>query len=65
MEEITNAYRKMSRLFHPDKHAVNEKTQQNAQRQFTKIKRAYEGICCHLLQKYFISVLFSDNNSPC
>ena len=51
MEEITNAYRKMSRLFHPDKHAVNEKTQQNAQRQFTKIKRAYEGICCHLLQK--------------
>ena len=48
-EEINNAYRRMSRMFHPDKHAMNAKAQAQAQQQFTKIKKAHESISCRTI----------------
>ena len=43
-EEITAAYKKLSRLYHPDKHLEEERKQQ-AVVMFTKLKNAYEGKC--------------------
>lgn len=40
-EEISNAYRKLSRLYHPDKHLEPESKKQ-AENLFNKTKRAYE-----------------------
>ena len=41
-EEITAAYKKLSRLYHPDKH-VDKKRKQQALLMFSKLKNAYEG----------------------
>ena len=41
-EEITAAYKKLSRLYHPDKHLDDEKKQQ-ALIMFAKLKNSYEG----------------------
>ena len=41
-EEITAAYKKLSRLYHPDKH-IDEKRKQQALLMFSKLKNAYEG----------------------
>jgi len=40
-EEITAAYKKLSRLYHPDKH-IDEKKKQQALLMFSKLKNAYE-----------------------
>ena len=48
-EEITAAYKKLSRLYHPDKH-IEEQKKQQALIMFTKLKNSYEG-------KYFIKIL--------
>ncbi|KAK6620360.1 hypothetical protein RUM44_006761 [Polyplax serrata] len=40
-EEISNAYRKLSRVYHPDKHVEPEK-KKHAENLFNKTKRAYE-----------------------
>lgn len=41
-EEITNAYRRLSKIYHPDKHPdVSEK--KNAEVLFNRISKAYEG----------------------
>ena len=42
-EEIKGAYRRQSRLFHPDRHCDANK--ESAELNFQKIKRAYEGMC--------------------
>ncbi len=42
-EDITSAYRRLSRLYHPDKH-LDEDQKKNASLLFNKIKKAYEGI---------------------
>ena len=53
-EEITAAYKKLSRLYHPDKH-IDEKRKQQALLMFSKLKNAYEGkVLVHLT----IKVLF-------
>ena len=39
---INDAYRRLSRLYHPDKHVVAEQ-KQRAEVMFNKIKTAYEG----------------------
>ena len=41
-EEITAAYKKLSRLYHPDKH-IEEQKKQQALIMFTKLKNSYEG----------------------
>ena len=48
-EEITAAYKKLSRLYHPDKH-IEEQKKQQALIMFTKLKNFYEG-------KQFIKIL--------
>ena len=48
-EEITAAYKKLSRLYHPDEH-IEEQKKQQALIMFTKLKNSYEG-------KYFIKIL--------
>ncbi|GBO26705.1 hypothetical protein AVEN_226383-1, partial [Araneus ventricosus] len=40
-EEITNAYRRLSRLYHPDKHRDPDQ-KKNAEILFNKTKIAYE-----------------------
>ncbi|ESN92232.1 hypothetical protein HELRODRAFT_194364 [Helobdella robusta] len=40
-DEINNAYRRLSRMYHPDKHQSDDKKQKAAQL-FNKIKRAHE-----------------------
>ena len=40
-DEITAAYKKLSRLYHPDKH-IDEKKKQQALHMFAKLKNAYE-----------------------
>jgi len=46
-EEINNAFRKLSRMYHPDKH-VTEEMKAKAEQLFNKIKKAHEGLhfCC-------------------
>ena len=39
---VNDAYRRLSRLYHPDKHTEPERKQQ-AEAMFNKIKSAYEG----------------------
>ena len=46
-EEIKGAYRRQSRLFHPDRHCDANK--ESAEHNFQKIKRAYEGTIWHSL----------------
>ena len=41
-EEITAAYKKLTRLYHPDKHR-DEENQKKAEVMFNKLKNAYEG----------------------
>ncbi|CAD5118078.1 DgyrCDS6817 [Dimorphilus gyrociliatus] len=41
-EEINNAYRRMSKIYHPDKHALDQLKKEKAERLFNKIKRAHE-----------------------
>lgn len=41
-EEISNAYRRSSRLYHPDKH-VDPIRKKEAEILFSKTKKAYEG----------------------
>ncbi|KOB73460.1 DnaJ-17, partial [Operophtera brumata] len=42
-DEINSAYRRMSRMFHPDKHATDRANQQKwAEQVFNKVKEAYE-----------------------
>lgn len=42
-EEISNAYRRMSRLYHPDKHASRPGMTEKAELLFNKIKKAHDG----------------------
>ena len=42
-DEITAAYKKLSRLYHPDKH-IDETKKQQALIMFTKLKNSYEGM---------------------
>lgn len=42
LDEINNAFRKLSRIFHPDKHFDDEK-KEKAEVLFNKIKKAHEG----------------------
>jgi preprotein translocase subunit Sec63 len=42
-DEINNAFRKMSRIYHPDKH-TSEDTKIKAEVLFNKIKKAHEGL---------------------
>ena len=49
-EDITNAYRKLSRIYHPDKHPIERKKQ--AEVLFNKTKKAYEG-------KLYVLLLYS------
>ena len=46
-DEINNAFRKMSRVYHPDKHASNPAMKDKAEQLFTKIKKAHEGQKCY------------------
>lgn len=48
LEDITSAYRRLSRLYHPDKHTDNEQ-KRKADLLFNKIKKAYEGISCIII----------------
>ncbi|XP_045531393.1 dnaJ homolog subfamily C member 11 [Pieris brassicae] len=41
-EEINSAYRRFSRMFHPDKHSTDPNKQKWAEQIFNKIKEAYE-----------------------
>lgn len=41
-EEINNAYRRFSRIYHPDKH-TNPSEKVEAEMMFGKTKKAYEG----------------------
>lgn len=41
-EEITAAYRKASRIYHPDKHVASEEAKQSSEIVFNKIKHAYQ-----------------------
>lgn len=41
-EEITFAYRRLSKIYHPDKH-VDEKKKREAEVLFNKTQKAYEG----------------------
>lgn len=41
-DEINNAYRRLSRLYHPDKHTDPDRKVE-AELLFSKTKRAYEG----------------------
>ncbi|KPI96217.1 PREDICTED: dnaJ homolog subfamily C member 11 [Papilio xuthus] len=41
-EEINSAYRRFSRMFHPDKHSTDSKKQKWAEQIFNKVKEAYE-----------------------
>lgn len=47
-EEITAAYKKLSRFYHPDKHREEDK-QKKAEVMFSKLKNAYEGKFYYLL----------------
>ena len=53
-DEINNAYRRLSRLYHPDKHTDPERKVE-AELLFSKTKRAYEGlsISTFVLNWYF------------
>lgn len=64
-DEINNAYRRLSRLYHPDKHTDPERKVE-AELLFGKTKRAYEGwsviliflsflhfSCCHVCIRSF------------
>jgi DnaJ family protein C protein 11 len=42
-DEIKEAYRRLCRTFHPDKHATDPETKQAAEERFQLIQRAYEG----------------------
>lgn len=42
-EEINASYRRLSKIFHPDKHVVDPSKQKEAMEFFTKIKKAHEG----------------------
>ncbi|XP_026759365.2 dnaJ homolog subfamily C member 11 [Galleria mellonella] len=41
-EEINSAYRRFSRMFHPDKHSTDPNKQKLAEQIFNKVKEAYE-----------------------
>ncbi|XP_068632767.1 dnaJ homolog subfamily C member 11 [Battus philenor] len=41
-EEINSAYRRFSRMFHPDKHSTDPTKQKWAEQIFNKVKKAYE-----------------------
>jgi DnaJ family protein C protein 11 len=41
-EEISAAYKRLSRMYHPDKHLEEEK-RKTAEIMFNKLKNAYEG----------------------
>lgn len=41
-EEINSAYRRFSRMFHPDKHSLDPNKQKWAEQIFNKVKEAYE-----------------------
>ena len=55
-EEINNAFRKMSRIYHPDKH-TSEETKIKAETLFNKIKKAHEGLFSHNYCVYLQKVL--------
>ena len=42
-EDITYAYRRLSKIYHPDKH-VDENKKKEAEVLFNKTQKAYEGI---------------------
>lgn len=44
-EEISAAYKKLSRIYHPDKHREEDK-RKKAEVMFNKLKIAYEGTNC-------------------
>jgi DnaJ-class molecular chaperone len=44
-EEIMKAYRRLSRIYHPDKHAENK---EDAELLFTRAKKACEGNYCEV-----------------
>lgn len=41
-DEINSAYRRFSRMFHPDKHSTDPNKQKWAEQIFSKVKEAYE-----------------------
>ena len=43
IDDVNNAFRRLSRIYHPDKHASAPEKATDAQRLFTKIKKAHEG----------------------
>ena len=44
VDDINNAFRRLSRIYHPDKHAGSPQKSKDAQELFTKLKKAHEGI---------------------
>lgn len=62
-EEINNAYRRQSRLYHPDKH-VDPVLKKEAETLFNRTKKAYEGKSSKTVQiiaescEYFFSIIF-------
>jgi hypothetical protein len=57
-EEISNAYRRSSRLYHPDKH-VDPIRKKEAEILFNKIKKAYEG---NKRMPFFVSLLLNSGS---
>lgn len=52
-DEITAAYRRLSRCYHPDKHASNDDDRQNAEIMFSRLKTVYQILSePHLRQVY-------------
>lgn len=43
VDDINNAFRRLSKIYHPDKHVKSPERAQDAQTQFTKLKKAHEG----------------------
>jgi len=58
-EEISNAYRRQSKLYHPDKH-TDPVLKKEAEILFNRTKKAYEGLY-HSLMLIFIHIFFSEN----
>ena len=55
--EITQAYRRLSKVFHPDKH-IDEQDKKRAQRIFNRVKRAYEGENYNLILLLYCFYMF-------
>lgn len=59
-EEIVSAYKKFSRLYHPDKHR-DEDDKKKAEVMFAKLKNAYEGSLLKRVLYCWLKILTSFN----